>query len=95
MELTDIKRIFVHWSESELINNELGNVPEDSGDILKDVDPAEFDDLVRRASKLVQTGYDKTCLMVEYADGSVDGKNGGCKFYLTREKDSLLKLLGV
>lgn len=93
MELKDIKSVLLWWSESELINKELN--PEDVDPINKYVDPVEFDDLVRRASALVPSGYDKTCLTVEYADGSIDGKNGGCKFYLTREKDSLLKLLGV
>jgi hypothetical protein len=91
MKLEDIKSVFVHWSESELINTELG---EDEGDINKEVDPVAFDDLVKRASALVSPGYDKTCLTVEFRDGTVYGKNGGCKFYLTRSKDSLLKLIG-
>lgn len=94
MEIGDIEKVFVHWSESCLINDELGNVPEDSGDILKEVDPLEFDDLTRRASALVPAGYDKTCLKVTLKDGTVLGKNGGCKFYLTPDKDSLVKLIG-
>lgn len=91
MELSNIKSVFVHWSESELINSELGHDKE--GDINKDVDPVTFDDLVKRASALVPPGYDKTCLTVEFQDGTIYGKNGGCKFYLTRSKDSLLKLI--
>ena len=91
MELKDIKRVFVHWSESDLINIELGS--DDDGDINKEVDPAAFDDLVKRAAALVCTGYDKTSLTVYFSDGAVYGKNGGRKFYLVRSKDSLLKLI--
>ena len=94
MKLEDIEKVFVHWSESSLINDELGNVPEDSGDILKEVNPIEFDELIKRASALVYAGYDKTCLRVTLSDGTVYGKNGGCKFYLTPAKDSLVKLIG-
>lgn len=90
MELSDIKSVYVHWSESSLINKELSHV---DGDINKEVDIAEFDDLVRRAAALVGPGYDKTCLTVTLQDGTVWGKNGGCKFYLVPGKDSLLKLL--
>jgi hypothetical protein len=93
MQLKDIEKIFVHWSESILINNELGNVPENSGDILKEVDPIEFDNLIKRASSLVGPGYDKICLTVTLKDGTVYGENGGCKFYLVPSKDSLVKLL--
>jgi hypothetical protein len=93
MELKDIEKVFVYWSESSLINDELGNVPEDSGDILKEVNPVDFDKLIKRASALVHCGYDKTCLKVTLTDGTVYGENGGCKFYLTADKDSLVKLI--
>lgn len=91
MELSDIKSVLLVWSESSLINQELNQ--EDADPINKYVDPVVFDDLVRRASALVGTGYDKTCLTVEFQDGTIYGKNGGCKFYLTPHKDSLLKLI--
>jgi hypothetical protein len=91
MELSEIKSVFVHWSESGLINAELGH--DDEGDINKEVDPATFDDLVKRAAALVPPGYDKTCLTVTFHNGTVYGKNGGCKFYLTPRKDSLVKLI--
>ncbi len=94
MKLDDIERVFVHWSESSLINDELGNVTEDSGDILREVNPIEFDGLIKRASALVTAGYDKTCLRVTLKDGTVYGENGGCKFYLTSAKNSLVKLIG-
>jgi hypothetical protein len=93
MGLKDIKSVFVHWSESKLINDELGNVPEDEGDIRKEVDPVVFDDLVKRASALVVTGYDKTCLTVTFHDGRVYGANGGFKTYLTKSKDNLMDLI--
>ena len=92
MELSDIKSVFVHWSESGLVNSELGH--DEEGDINKDVDPVAFDDLIRRASALVPPGYDKTCLTVVLNDGTVYGHNGGVKFYLTPSKDSLVKLIG-
>lgn len=91
LKLSDIKSVFVHWSESGLINSELGNV---DGDIDKDVDPVVFDDLVRRASAYVQSGYDKTYLTVILNDGTEYGHNGGVKFYLTPSKDNLVKLIG-
>ena len=74
-----------------MINSELGNI---DGDIDKDVDPVEFDNLVKKASALVGPGYDKTCLTVILNDGTVYGHNGGVKFYLTPSKDSLVKLIG-
>jgi len=91
MNLSDIKSVYVQWSESELMNKELGY--DDNGDINKDVDPIAFDDLVKRAAALVGQGYDKTCLTVEFHDGTIYGKNGGCKFYLMPSKDSLVKLI--
>ena len=75
MELSDIKSVFVHWSESGLVNSELGH--DEEGDINKDVDPVAFDDLIRRASALVSPGYDKTCLTVVLNDGTVYGHNVG------------------
>lgn len=88
VKLEEIESVFVHWSESELINAELGH--DEEGDIDKKVDPIAFDDLVRRASALVPPGYDKTMLTVYLKDG---GEITYVKFYLTREKDSLEKLI--
>ena len=93
MKLSDIKSVLLVWSESSLINKELNQ--EDVDPINKYVDPIEFDDLIKRASALVDSGYDKTCLTVEFQDGTIYGENGGCKFYLTPNKDSLLKLIEV
>lgn len=91
MELKDIKSVFVHWSESKLINDELGS--NDDGDINKEVDPVVFDDLVKRAAALVRTGYDKTSLTVTFHDGRVYGENGGFKCYLVPSKNNLLDLI--
>lgn len=88
MELSDIKSVILHWSESSLINKELN--PDDLDPIDKVVDPVEFDDLIRRASDEVRGGYDKTSLTVEFHSGVVWKE---IKFYLTSEKDSLVKLL--
>ena len=89
-QLKDIASVFVHWSESTLINDELGST---DGDIDKQVDPLVFDELVKRAAALVVSGYDKTSLTVRFHDGTVYGEHGGCKFYLTPSKNSLLKLI--
>jgi len=90
MKLQDIKSVFVHWSESMLINRELN--PEDNEDIDKEVDPVKFNELIKEAAASVGPGYDKTCLTVKFTN------RGDCtkvKFYLTNEKDSLLKLLSI
>lgn len=91
MKLSDIKSVLLVWSESSLINQELNQ--EDVDPINKYIDPVVFDNLIRRASAFVESGYDKTCLIVEFQDGTIYGKNGGCKFYLTPQKDSFLKLI--
>jgi len=89
MELKDIKSILVHWSESALINEELGCNEDD--DIEKVVEVKKFDDLIHRASKLVDVGYDKTTLSITMKSGEMLCKQ--CKFYLTPENDTLLKLI--
>ena len=87
--IDDIDFIVVHWSESTLINDELGC--DDNCDIEKDVNPNELDDLVRRASKEVGGGYDKTSLSVKLESGLQWCSES--KFYLTSKEDGLLKLL--
>lgn len=88
VKLEEIESVFVHWSESELINSELGY--NGDGDIDKEVNPLEFDDLIRRAAALVPPGYDKTTLTIKLKDGA---EIDYCKFYLTKPKDSLEKLI--
>lgn len=56
-----IESIVVHWSESELINTELG---ENDGGIEKTVTAAELDDLVKRSAQLINTGHDKLSLSI-------------------------------
>jgi len=87
--LAELESITVHWSESNLINDELGH--DDDGDIEKQVDPVIFDDLIKRAAVKVGSGYDKTLL-------SVTLKNGlpwclETKFYLNTNTKSLIGLL--
>jgi hypothetical protein len=88
-KIEDIESIHVHWSESNLINDELG-CNEDS-DIEKQVDPIKFDDLISRAAKEVGGGYDKTMLSVKLKDGSDWCKE--CKFYLSSGDSGLMNLL--
>ena len=87
--LSDIGKIKVHWSESSLINDEMGC--DENCDIEKEVDPVIFDDLIKRAAKKVGGGYDKTSLSVWAKDGSYIYDE--CKFYLSSNDSSLLNLL--
>ena len=88
MKIEDIKRVYVHWSESEHINKVLGS--DDSGDINKVVDKYAFHAIVNQAAKEVGMGYDKTALTVAMNDGTIHDE---IKFYLTVKKDSLIKLI--
>ncbi len=90
IELEDIESVFVHWTESPLINEEFGCNMDD--DIEKSIEVEEFNDLIHRASKLVGIGYDKTSLSIWMKSGNM--LYDRCKFYLTPEKDTLLKLIG-
>ncbi len=87
--LDDIQSVKVHWSESNLINDELGC--DDNCDIEKEVEPAKLDDLVRRASLLVDMGYDKTSCSVLLKNGTLWAKES--KFYLNARTPTLLDLL--
>lgn len=86
-----IDKIKVHWSESNLINDELGC--DDNCDIEKEIAPDKFDDIVKRASKLVNSGYDKTLLSVYLKNGTTWAYQ--CKFYLNHRTPNLLKLLNL
>ena len=88
-KIEDIESIIVHWSESSLINDELGN--DENHDIEKTVDPVVFDDLVTRAAKKVGGGYDKTSLSVKLKSGLQWAKED--RFYLSVQDSGLLNLL--
>lgn len=88
-KLEDIESIIVHWSESNLINDELGC--DDNCDIEKQVDPAAFDDLIRRAAKKVGVGYDKTSLSVKLKIGLQWCEQS--KFYLNQKDSGLMSML--
>ena len=87
--IDDIENIKVHWSESNLINDELGC--DDNCDIEKNISPVEFDDLITRAAKKVGGGYDKTSLSVKLKNGTQWCSNS--KFYLNAQDSCLLDLL--
>lgn len=88
MELSDIKSVFVHWSESGYINDTL--CADGNSDIENPVDVFAFDGIIKVAAKEVKSGYDKTCLTVVLNNGEVIEEE---KFYLSGSKDSLLKLI--
>lgn len=90
VKLEEIKSVFVHWSESELISKELKC--DSDGNIDKEVDPIAFDDLIRRAAPLVPPAYDKTRLTITLKDGGVIN---AVKFYLVPRTDSLEKLINA
>lgn len=87
--LDDIDCIHVHWSESNYINDILGN--DENCDIEKGVDANAFDSIIQKASKQVGSGYDKTSLTVTLKNGVVWANES--KFYLTKQDSSLLNLL--
>lgn len=85
----EIESVFVHWSESNLINDELGC--DDECDINKLVDPAAFNDLVSRAAKQVGSGYDKTVLTIKLKSGIIWAND--VKFYLNAKDESMLTMI--
>lgn len=87
--IDDIETIIVHWSENVLINDEMGC--DDNCDINKDIEPRKLDELLARAVKQVNGGYDKTSLTVKLKSGVVWAKES--KFYLNREDCGLMSLL--
>tara|TARA_R110000851_G_C12708838_1_gene527062 strand:- start:50 stop:319 length:270 start_codon:yes stop_codon:yes gene_type:complete len=87
MDISEIKTVFVEWSESALINERLG--ADEFGDIDKYVDPVEFSNLVTKAAPFVGGGYDKTQITVEFVGGEKLNK----KLYLTEERNTLIKLI--
>ncbi|MFK5951022.1 MAG: hypothetical protein QM500_19895 [Methylococcales bacterium] len=89
MKLEDIESVFVHWSESRLINDVLGC--DDNCDIEKSVEPAEFDKLVIQAASKVGKSNDKTVLTVKLKNGIVYCDNSKC--YLNVTNNTLIKLI--
>ena len=85
--IEDIETIIVHWSESKLINDELGG---NDGDIEKEVDPVEFSNLILRASSKVKSGFDKTNLSIKLKHNIIWCEKH--KFYITNSI-SLLKMI--
>lgn len=89
IEFEDVSHVIVHWSESKLVNDELGH--DDNFDINKRVDRDVMDDLVKRAAPLFGGGYDKTMMSVFKTDGSCWADE--CKFYMNKSTPDLITLL--
>lgn len=62
----EIESITVHWSESMLINRELGN---DGDDIEKTVTASVLDVLIARSVKEIASGFDKLSLSITLKSG--------------------------
>ena len=88
MVIDDIKTVYVHWSESEYINEKLGCDQFD--DINKEVDKLQFDRIIKEAAPLVGIGFDKTSLTITMHNGEVHDE---IKFYLTGKKNGLIELI--
>ena len=88
MVIDDIATVYVHWSESEYINEKLGCDQFD--EINKEVDKLQFDRIIKEAAPLVGVGYDKTALTITMHNGEVHGE---IKFYLTAKKNGLIELI--
>lgn len=87
--LDDVKHITVHWSESSVINDELGC--DDNCDIEKVLLVDEFSNLLKLAEKEITSGYDKTSLTV-----TLENDTQWCfesKFYICKGDSDLLAFL--
>ena len=82
-----IKEVFVFWSESTLINNEMGT--DESFDINKAVSVDEFNALADKASQFVDVGYDKTKVKVVFHDGN----EFNCRLDITKSNKCIVELL--
>jgi len=84
-----IDSIKVHWSESMIINDELGH--DDDGDIEKWVTPGCMQTLIHKAGKDVGCGYDKTSMTIKLKSGLVWASES--KFYISQGDDCLMNVL--
>lgn len=82
-----IKEVFVFWSESTLINNEMG--ADENFDINKAVSIDEFNVLAVKAAQLVEGGYDKTKVKVIFHDGN----EFNCRLDITKGNNCIIELL--
>lgn len=88
-KLDDIESVLVHWTESILINDELGCDERDN--IEKLVDAVFFDGIIQRAEKTFGLCYDKISLSVKLKNGALWCRKE--KFYLYRGDFGLIELL--
>ncbi len=89
--IDDIESIKVHWSESCFIN-EVMKCDENS-DIEKEIEPSDFNDIVKIAATKVESGSDKTSLTVILKNGNIWCSES--KFYLNKAKKDLISLLNA
>lgn len=87
--LSEIKTVYVHWSESSVISEYMGC--DECGDIEKNINPVEFDNLIKMAGKKVGGGFDKTVLTIELVSGETWVSD--CKFYLKQGYNGLIELI--
>lgn len=90
MKLEDIDKVILHWSESEYINDILGN--EDDGDLNKELSPEDADDLIRKAAEKVDYPFDKTVLSI-ILKNNVFHYNGPIEYYLQGNTNGLIDLI--
>lgn len=82
-----IKEVFVFWSESTLINSEMG--ADENFDINKAVSIDKFNELADKAAQLVDGGYDKTKVKVTFHDGS----EFNCRLDINKGNKCIVELL--
>ena len=88
-DIGEIESVIVHWSESNVINDELGC--NDDCDIEKEVSPQVLDKIIERAAKGVKGGYGKTSLTIKLKSGAVWAEHH--KFYLHGGDRGLLSMI--
>lgn len=91
MKIESIKQVYVHWSESGLINDALGC--DENCDINKWISPAKADDLIIDAAKQVNSGYDKIVLTIDFHGEIPSGDWQYNKFCITKSTKGLLDLI--
>lgn len=82
-----IKEVFVFWSESTLINSEMG--ADENFDINKTVSIDKFNELADKAAQLVDGGYDKTKVKVTFHDGN----EFNCRLDINKGNKCIVELL--
>lgn len=85
--IAGITEVFVHWSESGVVNDELGC--DENFEINKAVSIEKFEEVAAKAAEAVESGYDKTKVDVRFNDGSVMN----LRLDITKTEKSLIELI--